>query len=683
MDILTALQHHQAGRLTEAVSAYLQILEATPDHPDALHLMGRAALQLGDTQLAYTLITRAIELAPANTSYLISLGHACQQTGRADQALDCYQRVLALEPDSAAAYFGIGNLCMKQGHAREAEQCFVAALAAQPGFIEARFNLANLQKAGGRYDDAIVHYREAIRTRPDFADACHNLGSALDALGRDEEALDSYRQALSGNFPETWNNIANLHLRRGQLDEALAHYRQALALEPDYAEAWNNLGNALRDARRWPEAVPCYENAVQAAPGMADAQFNLGVARKLQGRLEDALACFARALALRPDDANTLYNIAYVNKGLGRLEQAEQDYRATLARHPDHVDAHINLSAILIESGRRVEARRHIDFAYSRQNLFERRSPQAERTILILFDAGKGNMNLSHLFDAASNDILDWMIEYSSEAQLAALPAHDVVFNAMGDPDLTGAVSGPLERFLRNNRKPLLNPPDKVAHTARHLLPQLLAGIPDTLVPPLWRFADGAAWNEAAAGMLPLLARPVYTQGGEGMVKIDTPPALAALRAAQHEPMYVAPFVDYRSQDGYFRKYRAIFIDRQPYPYHLAISQNWMVHYYTAEMEAHPWKLAEETRFLEAPESVLGAAGMAALREIGRRLDLDYAGIDFSLAADGRILVFEANSTMLVHPEPESGPLAHKNPHVRRILDAFEALLQRTAAKAR
>ena len=106
-----------------------------------------------------------------------------------------------------------------------------------------------------------------------------------------------------------------------------------------------------------------------------------------------------------------------------------------------------------------------------------------------------------------------------------------------------------------------------------------------------------------------------------------------------------------------------------------------MVHYYTADMGDHAWKLEEEKRFLQDPQAALGAAAMQTLREIGERLDLDYAGIDFSLLPDGRVLVFEANSTMLVHPEKADGPYAHKNAYVRRILDAFEAMLaERIAA---
>ena len=171
-----------------------------------------------------------------------------------------------------------------------------------------------------------------------------------------------------------------------------------------------------------------------------------------------------------------------------------------------------------------------------------------------------------------------------------------------------------------------------------------------------------------------------WAQGfSEGMQLLRDAAEVVAFRARQDEPVFVSQYVDYRSPDGFFRKYRVIYIDRQPFPYHLAISPHWMVHYFSADMAAHAWKLEEERAFLSAPESVLGRAGMAAIAAIGHRLDLDYAGIDFSLLPDGRLLVFEANATMLVHPEDPAGPLGHKNAFVQPILDAFENLLQQKA----
>jgi hypothetical protein len=66
---------------------------------------------------------------------------------------------------------------------------------------------------------------------------------------------------------------------------------------------------------------------------------------------------------------------------------------------------------------------------------------------------------------------------------------------------------------------------------------------------------------------------------------------------------------------------------------------------------------------------------MAAIRAVGRRLDLDYAGCDFALLETGEVLLFEANAAMLAHPEDPAGPLAGKNPYVERIFTAFQAML--------
>jgi hypothetical protein len=63
-------------------------------------------------------------------------------------------------------------------------------------------------------------------------------------------------------------------------------------------------------------------------------------------------------------------------------------------------------------------------------------------------------------------------------------------------------------------------------------------------------------------------------------------------------------------------------------------------------------------------------------------MGLDYCGVDFALLPDGRVLLFEANATMLVHPEDEDGVLARKNPYVARILDAFDNMIWRNLPEA-
>jgi hypothetical protein len=215
----------------------------------------------------------------------------------------------------------------------------------------------------------------------------------------------------------------------------------------------------------------------------------------------------------------------------------------------------------------------------------------------------------------------------------------------------------------------------------------LLGGLPDVQMAACARIDTAPCSDVALAGLLadqgialPVLVRPTATHGGEGLVRCND---LAALQARLHEsqgPQYLTAFRDTRSVDGYYRKYRMIFVDREPFPYHLAISPNWMVHYFSADMEGHAWKLDEERRFLQDPTAALGQRALQAITEIGRRLDLDYGGIDFTLLPGGQVFVFEANATMLAHYERNTGALAHKNPFVQHIVDAFERLMKRRTA---
>jgi hypothetical protein len=172
----------------------------------------------------------------------------------------------------------------------------------------------------------------------------------------------------------------------------------------------------------------------------------------------------------------------------------------------------------------------------------------------------------------------------------------------------------------------------------------------------------------------PQLVRPVGAHGGAGLARVASSSEFA--EAARRQPACdVTAFVDFASADGLFRKYRTIFIDRRPWPYHLAIGDGWLVHYFSADMLDCADRRAEELRFLDDPAASLGGRAMAALAAIGARLDLDYAGIDFSLLPDGRVLVFEANATMVVHPETPGGALDYKNPAVAAILAAFDAMV--------
>ncbi|WP_124800738.1 hypothetical protein [Paraburkholderia phosphatilytica] len=431
--------------------------------------------------------------------------------------------------------------------------------------------------------------------------------------------------------------------------------------------------------------------SIEAFPAEPSAHLTLAAEREAAGDALGALAhrLAAQALESYANGAGIEAAQPLLTVGTGYFMKGEHDtarrwYALALSIDPSLAAAWQNLAAIHADAHRDDEAAHCRDEAYRIQRVFvESAYADARRVLVLCAGRAAGNVPFELLLPTARFTRIKYAFDYGSATEDAQLPAADVVFNAIGEPDIAAPYDERLTRYGAQCAQPLLNPQEQVARTRRDRLPALLDGIENVTTAQCVRLDDASIASPSASARLPVLARPAASHGGLGVVRCETASELAEALAASTGPQYLTAFHDCRSADGHYRKYRVVFVDRQPYPYHLAVSPHWMVHYFSADMERNAWKLDEEHRFLRDPTEALGERAMTAIAAIGARLDLDYAGIDFTLLPDGRVFVFEGNATMLVHRERADGVLAHKNDYVQRIADAFGRLVERKAAAAR
>ncbi len=169
-----------------------------------------------------------------------------------------------------------------------------------------------------------------------------------------DDAVASYREALriEPDYAKAHYNLGNVLQEQGRLDDAVACYREALRIEPALADAHNNLGNALQKQDRLDDAVTCYREALRIESDYAMAHYNLGDALQKQDRLDDAVACYREALRIDPDYADAHNNLGNALKEQGRLDDATACYREALRIEPDYAAAHNNLGAALKDQGR-------------------------------------------------------------------------------------------------------------------------------------------------------------------------------------------------------------------------------------------------------------------------------------------------------------------------------------------
>lgn len=262
-----ALEHHKRGRLSEAEAGYRQVLQTTPDEPEALHRLGVIAHQLGRNELALQLIDRATAVNPVHPTYHHDAGIVLHALGRIDDAIARYRKALMLEPNYPKAHNGVGIALKDQG----------------------------------RLDEAAASFRAAVSLKPDYIEARNNLGNVLRELGSLDEATRTYRKTLElgSSSPYLWYNIGSALHELGAFADAAAAYERALALKPDFADARENRGNALFALGYPDEVVANYARAlrVRETPESIAGFVRAFVAAKLAGVDEDVRAIAIRALS--------------------------------------------------------------------------------------------------------------------------------------------------------------------------------------------------------------------------------------------------------------------------------------------------------------------------------------------------------------------------------------------------
>jgi hypothetical protein len=318
--------------------------------------------------------------------------------------------------------------------------------------------------------------------------------------------------------------------------------------------------------------------------------------------------------------------------------------------------------------------------------------PAPRRRILVLAVPGdfQANLPLDALLGAPDNELHTlWLRDPDATIKdpLSAFgdwrPQFDCVFIAISEDVRHRSALQAADLVAQALNAPVINQGSRIAAVSRSGAARLLRELPNAVV-PVQTVIERTTLQACPGLAFPSIIRPTRSHAGKDLARIDGPEALQTYLAGVAEDLfYAAPFADYQSNDGFWRKYRIIFVDGRPWPYHLAIHTDWAVWYYNARMDLDPWKTAEEARFVRNIRDVFPQRAMDALHAVAARVGLDYFGIDCGLMPDGRLVVFEIETGMIVHDwdPPEVYPYRHAC--TQAIRQATEAMIdQRIAMRA-
>jgi glutathione synthase/RimK-type ligase-like ATP-grasp enzyme len=282
------------------------------------------------------------------------------------------------------------------------------------------------------------------------------------------------------------------------------------------------------------------------------------------------------------------------------------------------------------------------------------------------------------------------MLYVTGDDDLSLVPEHDVLFIAMSETESNRPILAAWMPLLEVWPRPVVNNPHHIGRVARDTASELLRALPGVQMPLTARMTERqlreiAQNTPSAEGFpdsigFPLIIRPVDSHAGQHLYRVEDAQALQEKLDLMACPEYfVSNYIDYRSEDGQFRKYRIVLIDGQPFACHMAISDHWIIHYLNAGMAENPAKREEESAFMANFSHEFAVKHSAALEGIGRAIGLDYLGIDCAETRDGELLVFEVDHAMVVHAMDPVDIFPYKQPQMQKVFTAFRDMLMRAA----
>ena len=482
--------------------------------------------------------------------------------------------------------------------------------------------------------------RRAVERDPRNPEALWLFAKLCEAGGERATALSLLRAAAELDPQNDSVRVALEGLQQSaDPDEAQRCYAEARRRDPRIAIHTNAM--SFVDPPVDGEVRRLLERAIEADLAFAPAHAAYANVLLRGGDLSGSLRSLVRAVTLDENDAAARLGLAQ------RLHLAGDDARATF----------------------------HLERALEQQTTYsEPALRSSERRLLAVCAPGfwERSVPLDLVLDRDAWNVDKWY------AQREDLPdrGYEIAVNAIAEPD-AGALAA-AAAYFSDAGLPVVNQPAAVARTERaYLCTRPLA---HAVVPRTVRAARAELREAVASFDGEVVVRPGGSHKGEGLQRLSAagePDRYLETTPAQE--FYVSAYAEYASNDGYYRKYRILFIGGRPFPYHLAISPHWMVHYFSAPMAQHAWMREEEAAFFRRFDALFDGSRRAALDEVNAALGLDYFGMDCALLPDGRVLVFEANANMLVHDAEPDDRFAYKDEPVARIFKAFAQLVERRA----
>ena len=281
------------------------------------------------------------------------------------------QKLVQGDPGNYVGWFDLAFVENELGKQADSIAAYRKSVAAKPDVFESNLNLG-LQLAKAGQPDAEQFLRTATQLKPTShvaegkERAWLSLGHVLEAKSADmslrptpiDEALAAYKEAEAMQPKDAEPHLAAglLLEKQSRFSDAEQEYKHALALDPNSMDAVTGLANIYMRGRRFPEAKSELRKLVAAHPEQAAAHVQLGRVLAAEGKNEDAIAELEAGAKSDPGNVALQRDLADLYVSSGKNEQAQAAYKQLLAEHPNDAELHDSLGQSLLRQKKFAEA---------------------------------------------------------------------------------------------------------------------------------------------------------------------------------------------------------------------------------------------------------------------------------------------------------------------------------------
>ena len=355
-----------------AVDTLKRAVEANPESARLRLELVYYYLSKGEKDQVARLLEKGLELQPANLAFLKAAGEIEARQKNFTKAESHFRRIIELRPEAPLGYMEMGQLMLARSQFKEATAWLKQALERENGWQAAIPALARSYLLQKEPEQARSLLENEVAKRPESPPIWFFQGQVLQATGDLPGAEKAFLKAteLAPQWPDAYRGLAEVFLRQGKLDEAIARFETAyqqqasLPIRMQLAMLYDFAGRPDDAIRVYRELL---KEASQAPSLLNNLAYLFAEHRTDKDTLAEASKLAAQALAQEPENPSLLDTAAWVAYKQGDYEAAWKYAQDSLVRAPEAGVHNLHAAIILDARGEKEQALDYLNKALAAQ----------------------------------------------------------------------------------------------------------------------------------------------------------------------------------------------------------------------------------------------------------------------------------------------------------------------------